>query len=73
MPVERTDMLELLKQQDKIANKAKDISGQVIGRQIKIPKSLQVFRAYLLRCLDAVHQAHGYSGVQWFTRVELWP
>ena len=42
MPVERTDLLELLTQQDKIANKAKDISGRVIGRQLLIPQVMQV-------------------------------
>ena len=34
MPVDRADVLELLTQQDRIANKAKDISGRVIGRQL---------------------------------------
>tara|TARA_B100001094_G_scaffold228083_1_gene222641 strand:- start:14855 stop:15535 length:681 start_codon:yes stop_codon:yes gene_type:complete len=59
MPVERTDMLSLLQQQDKIANKAKDISGHVIGRHIQIPEALQPsFLSYLHRCLDAVNQAH---------------
>ncbi|QIR13555.1 TIGR00153 family protein [Shewanella aestuarii] len=55
MPVERTDLLELLTQQDKIANKTKDISGRVIGRQLVFPPSVQEpFNAYLKRCLDAV-------------------
>ncbi|ABV88800.1 TIGR00153 family protein [Shewanella pealeana] len=55
MPVERTDLLELLTQQDKIANKAKDISGRVIGRQLELPLVIQEpFIAYLQRCLDAV-------------------
>ena len=59
MPVERTDMLELLTQQDKIANKAKDISGLVIGRQMTLPSSIQeAFHRYLARCLDAVAQAN---------------
>ncbi|MGL4473946.1 MAG: TIGR00153 family protein [Shewanella sp.] len=54
MPVERTDLLELLTQQDKIANKAKDISGRVIGRQLQVPASMQApFLAYLARCIDA--------------------
>ncbi|QSX30761.1 TIGR00153 family protein [Shewanella cyperi] len=58
MPVERTDLLELLTQQDKIANKAKDISGRVIGRQLVIPPAIQApFSAYLQRCLDAVSLA----------------
>lgn len=58
MPVERTDMLELLTQQDKIANKAKDISGRIIGRQMAIPLQLKsAFMIYLSRCLDATAQA----------------
>jgi len=55
LPVERTDLLELLTQQDKIANKAKDISGRIIGRQLLVPQTIQTpFIAYLQRCLDAV-------------------
>jgi len=58
MPVERSDLLELLTQQDKIANIAKDISGRIIGRQLVLPQPMQVaFAAYLQRCLDAVSLA----------------
>ncbi|ABM00876.1 TIGR00153 family protein [Shewanella amazonensis] len=58
MPVERTDLLELLTQQDKIANKTKDISGRIIGRNLVIPAPIQEpFMAYLKRCLDAVAMA----------------
>ncbi|GAA3546466.1 TIGR00153 family protein [Zobellella aerophila] len=58
MPVARTDMLELLTQQDKIANKAKDIAGRIIGRQMEIPTELKTaFMAYLNRCIDATAQA----------------
>ncbi|PSJ41416.1 TIGR00153 family protein [Zobellella endophytica] len=58
MPVERTDMLELLTQQDKIANKAKDISGRIVGRQMEIPLQLKSsFMDYLSRCIDATAQA----------------
>ncbi|MDP5292094.1 TIGR00153 family protein [Oceanimonas sp. CHS3-5] len=58
MPVERTDMLELLTQQDKIANKAKDISGRIVGRQMAIPVELKsAFMDYLNRCIDATAQA----------------
>ncbi len=56
LPIERTDLLELLKEQDKIANTAKDIAGRVIGRQLEIPAPLQKdFTAYLSRCIDAVN------------------
>ncbi|WP_198419254.1 TIGR00153 family protein [Motilimonas pumila] len=58
IPVERTDMLELLTQQDKIANRAKDISGRVLGRQLHLPSATQAdFMAYLSRCIDATKQA----------------
>jgi uncharacterized protein len=58
MPVKRTDLLELLSQQDKIANKAKDISGRILGRQLQIPEQLQAtFSKYLERCIDATKKA----------------
>ncbi|GAA5216920.1 TIGR00153 family protein [Corallincola platygyrae] len=58
MPVERTDMLELLTQQDKIANIVKDIAGRVIGREMTIPEAMaDDFEAYVARCLDATAQA----------------
>ncbi len=58
MPVDRTDMLELLTQQDKLANLAKDISGRVVGRELIIPEPLQAdFIIYVKRCLDAAAQA----------------
>ena len=58
MPVDRTDMLGLLTQQDKLANLAKDIAGRVVGRQLEIPSSMQdAFLAYVQRCLDAANQA----------------
>ncbi|AOT09634.1 TIGR00153 family protein [Pseudoalteromonas luteoviolacea] len=58
MPVERTDLLELITHQDKIANKAKDIAGRVVGREMVIPESIQnEFVAYLSRCVDATKQA----------------
>ncbi|ORT48279.1 phosphate transport regulator [Vibrio sp. qd031] len=58
LPVDRSDMLDLLTQQDKLANIAKDISGRVLGRQLQIPQNMQGgFNAYLQRCLDAAQQA----------------
>ena len=58
MPVDRADLLELLTQQDKIANKAKDISGRIIGRKLEIPESLkEQFNAYLVRCIAATEKA----------------
>ncbi len=58
MPVNRADLLELLTQQDKIANKAKDIAGRVLGRKLEIPASLKTeFSAYLQRCIEATEKA----------------
>ena len=58
MPVERSDLLELVTKQDKIANRAKDIAGRVIGRQLDIPSQIQPqFSNYIRRCIDATHQA----------------
>jgi len=58
MPVDRADLLELLTQQDEIANKAKDIAGIVLGRKLEIPAKLQSsFDLYLQRCIDATEKA----------------
>ncbi|MBQ4834274.1 TIGR00153 family protein [Pseudoalteromonas sp. MMG010] len=58
MPVERTDLLELVTQQDKIANIAKDIAGRVIGRKMDIPSQIQSdFASYVGRCIEATEQA----------------
>lgn len=59
MPVDRNDLLELLTQQDRIANKVKDISGRIVGRELAIPVSLQQeFMLYVKRSLDAAKQAY---------------
>ncbi|GHE81292.1 TIGR00153 family protein [Thalassotalea profundi] len=58
MPVDRTDILELLSQQDKIANKAKDIAGRIVGRNLEIPEALQeAFAKYVKRNIDAIAKA----------------
>lgn len=58
LPVARTDVLELLAVQDSIANKAKDISGLMLGRKMAIPASMaDLFMSYLERCIDASRQA----------------
>lgn len=54
MPVDRSDLLALVNQQDKIANRAKDIAGIVLGRHLKLQDDLkELFFNYLKRCLDA--------------------
>jgi predicted phosphate transport protein (TIGR00153 family) len=58
MPVDRADLLELLTQQDKIANRAKDIAGRIYGRKLTIPATLQEqFIAYVARSVDAAEKA----------------
>lgn len=58
MPVDRADLLELLTQQDKIANKAKDIAGRIMGRKLQIPQTIQApFALYVQRCIDATEKA----------------
>jgi predicted phosphate transport protein (TIGR00153 family) len=58
LPVSRTDLLELLSAQDRIANKAEDIACLVLSRQMKIPQELAVLcMPFLNRCLDAAKQA----------------
>ena len=58
MPVDRADLLELLSQQDKIANKAKDIAGRILGRNLAIPETLHAqFATYVQRNIDAIEKA----------------
>lgn len=58
LPVSRTDLLELLSAQDRIANKAEDIVGLIISRQMIIPEPLVTpFMPFLNCCIDASKQA----------------
>ena len=58
MPVPRQDLLELLLVQDKIANRAKDVSGIVMGRKLEIPAPIvEEFREFVARSVDATKQA----------------
>lgn len=58
LPVPRSDLLELLSVQDKVANRAKDIAGLMLGRQMAIPQPLQpLVRTYVQRSVDASAQA----------------
>lgn len=41
LPVARTDLLELLSVQDRLANRAKDIAGIMLGREMSIPKAIE--------------------------------
>jgi predicted phosphate transport protein (TIGR00153 family) len=58
MPVPREDLLELLLVQDKIANRARDVSGIVLGRRMQLPKAVQPrFIEFVSRNIDAAKQA----------------
>ncbi|MDX2347016.1 MAG: TIGR00153 family protein [Legionella sp.] len=58
LPVGRTDVLELLSVQDRIANKAQDIAGLMMGRRMLIPEALsELIIPFLTRSLDAAKQA----------------
>ena len=58
MPVPREDLLELLLVQDKIANRAKDVSGLVLGRKMSIPAAIASdYLAFVSRTVDAAKQA----------------
>ena len=58
LPVARTDLLELLSAQDRIANCAEDIAGLITSRKMHIPEVLSpIFMPFLERCLDAAKQA----------------
>ena len=54
MPVARSDLLDLLSAQDKIANRAKDIAGLMLGRQLAFPPALtDGVNDYLALSVDA--------------------
>ncbi len=58
LPVNRSDLLAVVTEQDKIANKAKDIAGLTVGRSIVWPESMtETFMQYLQCCLGATEQA----------------
>ena len=41
LPVPRSDLLEMLTRQDRIANCAKDIAGLMLGRQMQLPEVIR--------------------------------
>ena len=58
LPVARSDLLELVSMQDRIANKAKDIAGLILGRKMTFPSELKTdLPAYVARCIDVCHLA----------------
>lgn len=59
LPVNRGDLLGLLEKQDRLASKAKDIAGLVLGRKLAFPEQLseQVIN-FLKRSLEASAKAN---------------
>ena len=58
MPVARADVLALLGMQDKLANRAKDISGLMLGRKMQVPDAIQdEFRQFLKSCIESTAKA----------------
>jgi len=58
MPVDRRDLLEVLRMQDTIAGAVRDIAGLIVGRDIEMPESLRDKYNHLVRrCVDASAQA----------------
>jgi predicted phosphate transport protein (TIGR00153 family) len=58
MPVPREDLLELLLVQDRVANRARDVSGIVLGRRMRLPDAIkEPFLAFLSRNVDAAKKA----------------
>jgi len=58
LPVDRRDLLEVLTMQDKIANRAQDIAGLMVGRHMVIPASMQAtFTEFMQRSVEAAAMA----------------
>lgn len=58
LPVSRSDLLDLITVQDRIANKVRDITGIMLGRQMQVPDELaQPMRDYMQTAVACVAQA----------------
>lgn len=58
IPVRRSDVLELLRMQDKIPNRTRDIAGLMIGRRMVIPPSMATrMREFVCAAVDTSAQA----------------
>ena len=59
MPVSRSDLLELLREQDYIANDVKDVAGIILGRRLSIPEEIrESFSGFVNACLSASEKAN---------------
>ncbi len=58
LPVSRGDLLQLIVEQDRLANLSQDIAGLIFGRRMKIPNPIaEDYVAFLHRCIEAAEQA----------------
>jgi predicted phosphate transport protein (TIGR00153 family) len=58
MAMSRIDLLETLSMQDRIANKAKDVAGLMLGRRMTFPGEVgPLMLDFVKRCIDASAQA----------------
>ncbi|MBL1267005.1 MAG: TIGR00153 family protein [Halomonas sp.] len=58
LPVSRSDLLDLISVQDKIANKVRDITGIMLGRKMRVPDELaEPMRDYIRTSVACVAQA----------------
>lgn len=58
IPVNRSDVLELLRMQDKIANRVRDIAGLMLGRRMVVPPSMATrMREFLIAAVSTSAQA----------------
>jgi len=59
MPVDRRDLLELLRMQDSIADTAQDIAGLLVERPMAVPEAMAAPLVELVRaCVDACDKAN---------------
>lgn len=58
LPVPRSDLVNMLRIQDKIANKAKDIAGIIIGRRMQFPDTIKdLYETLILKSLETTNQS----------------
>ena len=58
MPVSRGDLLQLVSEQDSLANIAKDVAGIILGRHLAFPEAIQEsYKGFVNACVVATHKA----------------
>ncbi len=58
IPVNRSDVLELLRMQDKIANRVRDIAGLMLGRRMAVPPQMaNSMREFVIAAVSTAAQA----------------